>query len=283
MITLLSFADGSIHFRRSLKRIEAQALNSKFFDTIKVYNLKSLKFYFPDFFVQHGRFIEEETRAFGRWIWKPYLCSYFAQTSGDFLYLDAGSHLNINSVAAKQRFDDYTAMLDESPVLSFQIRENQFCNGTKGSEKLFSRGELLQFCDPYKLIKESNQVEANVIFFRAGQTSSAFFSEILDVATFDNYYFMRDIKTESDKRNKPDLYRYDQSIYSLLYKKFHFKLIKNETWFYPDWQKAGANFPIWTVRNRTGVDIFKFRFRDLPEKFEMVELPFKMYSSTQEI
>ena len=269
MLNFISFADGSLHFRRSLKRIESEAANSNLFDSLKVYNLKTLRRHFPNFFIRHGSFLNEEPRAIGRWIWKPYLCFEFAKTSGDFLYLDAGSHLNLDSLLAKQRFIDYIKMLDESPVLSFQIRKNQFLGCGEETEKVFSRKELLEFCDPNKQIVESNQVEANVIFFRAGQISRAFFSEVLHVATYDNYFFMRDNRNCINQPPKPDLYRYDQSIYSLLYKKWNFKLIQNETWFHPGWKNAGASFPIWTVRNRTGVDIFKFRLRDLPEKFEV--------------
>lgn len=269
MLSFISFADGSLHFRRSVKRIQKQAAKTRIFDSVNCYNLKTLKLSFPDFIIQHNTFLNDEPRAIGRWIWKPYLCSEFAKMKGDFLYLDAGSHLNFDNIRARERFSDYIGMLDESPVIAFQIRDKQFLADIKGSEKLFSREELLNLCDPNDQIVESNQIEANAIFFRAGEISSAFFNEVLHVATFNNYFFMRDNRTTSSQDVNVDLYRYDQSIFSLLYKKWNFKLIPNETWFHPNWENSGRDFPIWTTRNRTGVNIFKLRLRDLPEKIEI--------------
>lgn len=269
MINFISFADGSIHFRRAVNRIRVQALKAGIFNTVNCYTLSTLKKTFPNFFDKHGKFLLEEPRAIGRWIWKPFLCAEFAKLSGDYLYLDAGSHLNLNFKPAVDNFYEYFKMLDESPVVSFQIRENQYYDAPSGTEKVFSRDQLLDFCDPKREVKESNQIEANAIFFRAGEISQAFFNEILDVATYQNYFFLRSHKDESNLCPSKDLYRYDQSIFSLLYKKRNFKLVENETWFHPNWKNLGKNFPIWTVRNRTGIDIFKFRIRDIPERLEV--------------
>lgn len=270
MLSFISFADGSLHFRRSVKRIKKEAAKTRIFDSVNCYNLKTLKLRFPDFFTQHSTFLKEEPRAIGRWIWKLYLLSEFAKMKGDFLYLDAGSHLNFDSMSARERFGDYIRMLDESAVLAFQIRDGQFLSDKeRGPEKLFSSNELLNFCESSEQIAESNQIESGVIFFRAGEVSSVFFNQVLHVATLNNYFFLRDNRTISAQDMNPDLYRYDQSIFSLLYKKWNFKLIQNETWFHPNWKNLGRDFPIWTTRNRTGVDIFKFRFRDLPERIEI--------------
>jgi hypothetical protein len=269
MLGLISFADGSLHFRRSVKRIEAQADRARFFDSVNCYNLKTLNKSFPEFAFKYNNLLQDEPKAIGRWIWKPYLCSEFAKTKGDFLYLDAGSYLNFENFRARERLSDYIRMLDNSPVLAFQIREKQFSAGKENSERFFSREELLNFCDPKKQIEDSNQIEANVIFFRAGEVSSAFFKEVLHVATVNNFFFMRDNREASIQNVSEDLYRYDQSIFSILYKKWNFKLVQNETWFHPNWKISGRNFPIWTTRNRTGVDIFKPRLRDLPEKIEI--------------
>jgi hypothetical protein len=134
---------------------------------------------------------------------------------------------SINEIfEANKKLNPQNTLVVEKFNYEVERRKKQFLESAEETENIFSRKELLNFCDPNKQIIESNQVEANVIFFRAGKISRAFFSEVLHVATFDNYFFMRDTRNCINQRPKPDLYRYDQSIYSLLYKKWNFKLIK---------------------------------------------------------
>jgi hypothetical protein len=159
-------------------------------------------------------------------------------------------------------------MLDSQSILAFQLRSFQFQSNFNTSEHLFNREHLINRIGSSRKHTESNQIEATHIFFRSGIQSQTFFDEWMEVAQESNYHFLRPTNNSNLQLNL-DTYRYDQSIFSLLYKKYNYLALPNETWFSPDWDSIGVNYPIWATRNRTGVDIFKFRLRDLPEKFEV--------------
>jgi hypothetical protein len=57
-------------------------------------------------------------------------------------------------------------------------------------------------------------------------------------------------------------FRYDQSVFSLLYKKANYQTIPDETYFYPAWKSRGQYFPVWATRIKDGVDPFRFDIRD---------------------
>ena len=269
----ISFGDGSIHLRRAAVRIEKQARESKVFNNVHVFNLKKLNRIYPDFYKKHGKFITEEPTGFGRWIWKIYLCQQFASRNEgcNYLYLDSGSYLNFGSKNALFRLNTYLEILNSQPILAFQLRSFQFNLNT--SEHLFSREDLINRIGSSRNHTESNQIEAGHIFFKSGIQSKTFFDEWMEVAQESNYHFLRPMNNNNLQLNL-NTYRYDQSIFSLLYKKYNYLALTNETWFSPDWHTTGVNYPIWAIRNRTGVDPFKFRIRDI---IEIIEIRHKIW------
>ena len=75
-----------------------------------------------------------------------------------------------------------------------------------------------------------------------------------------NYFCLEDGAGE----NQDDVFvehRFDQSVFSCLYKKYDFDRYPDESWWGPEWQTLGQDFPIWAMRNRTGKDPFKVTSR----------------------
>jgi hypothetical protein len=271
---LISFGDGSLHFRRAARRINKQGKQSSIFNETHVFNLRTMKKAFPNFFDEHGKFISDEKKGLGRWIWKIYLCQQFAygKKAANYLYLDAGCYLNFQSDFSKTRFNDYICMLETQEILAFQLRDFQYNSGT--SEVLYSSDDLIKRLNCSSKDIATNQIEATTIFFRSGKQSQLFFDEWMQIAKEMNYHFLRSNSKTIKLSSQIEMYRYDQSIFSLLYKKNNYLAIENETWFSPDWQTSGKDFPIWAMRNRTGIDPFRFRIQDI---FEKLELRYKLW------
>ena len=69
----------------------------------------------------------------------------------------------------------------------------------------------------------------------------------------DAHRLLMDPKSEEDRGTHLVAHRYDQSILSCVAKSMGVSAIPDETFFAPTWSLSGAAFPIWTVRNRSGV------------------------------
>jgi hypothetical protein len=112
--------------------------------------------------------------------------------------------------------------------------------------------------------QESNQIQAGVLFLQSNESNRALTKEWLRLAIADGYRFLeKDDWVDVD--GKACTSRFDQSIFSCLAKKAGLNAIPDETYFYPNWNSAGSNFPIWAMRRRNGVDVEKFKLQDLTE------------------
>ena len=88
---------------------------------------------------------------------------------------------------------------------------------------------------------------ASVIILRKTQHTIDLINKWLSYS--ETYNLINDTKSYVEHSNFKD-HRHDQSIYSLLVKKYGTILIKDETYFEPNWNKGGKNYPFWVIRNR---------------------------------
>jgi hypothetical protein len=101
MIHFLTFGAGSQEYLNAVDRIVNQANSLGVFTSITGLTDKDLK---ADtlFWDKHGSFIEQSSRGYGYWIWKPYsiLKALEALPDGDILmYLDSGCELDVSKVS----------------------------------------------------------------------------------------------------------------------------------------------------------------------------------------
>jgi hypothetical protein len=264
--SFLCFGGGGLHYRNASRRLSSQANKSKLFN--RVYGLTdfSLRRRYPDFWHQHENFISENLRGFGRWIWKPYLILKLMERikNGEGLfYLDSGSYLNFENDFALSKFLSYRELCNRNGIHAGQL--NQIPNiPIDFSEKNWTRKAVLEKFQINKLERESGQVQAAYVMVIKNNQNMEFISSWYNNCTVDNYFNLLDGEFEN---NYPTFveHRWDQSIFSCLYKKFDFPRYIDETWWGPNWKVNGKQYPIWAMRNRTGIDPFQKRFRDIPE------------------
>jgi hypothetical protein len=227
-IWCLSFGD-SVNYGRAVKRIQHQAAHSGYFDCVLV---KTQADFDAAFQQQHGKFVAQNRRGFGYWLWKPYFIQQvLAQMpEGDILvYLDAGCTIKSDTAYARQRFQHYISLLQQSNHSSFGFQLGQ-------PEKQWTKMDLVQriFGTTNTPCRETGQLVGGIALIKATAESRQLVNEWYEIAQADNYHYLND----SPSRLPNDVvfveHRHDQSIFSLLRKKYGVELIQDETYKRPN-------------------------------------------------
>ena len=225
---IILFAFASKDLIRSAERLLSQASNSNFYDEINIITSnkidETLKYKIKKLSVG-------KKRGFGYWIWKPYLIKKIFDKIdyGDIInYVDVGCHIiKKNSF----RFNQYLDFIkqDENWILPFQYHKNLNHNIENISfpdrdERKYTKGDLLEYFDFYNSteVTHSPQFWAGCFFIKKTDTSINFLDEWLSI--FDKNFKLID-DSPSIKKNLVGFEenRHDQSVYSLLCKKYKLK------------------------------------------------------------
>jgi hypothetical protein len=233
----ITFGGPKEKFNNALIRICKEANNFSIFDEICSFNDTHLKEDFM-FWYKNGHFIEKNQRGYGYWIWKPYLIQkkLCELNEGDILvYADCGCEINING---KQRFLEYISMLDSDPneygIISFQMEH---------LEKKWTKKAIFDWFKVDESIKNSGQCVGGIQIIKKNKHSSNVVNE-----------WVNNIRHEliNDNTDNEDFCfienRHDQSIYSIIVKKYGSIKLPDETYF-EDWNN-GINYPILAKRNK---------------------------------
>jgi len=253
-IHLVIFGGGSFNLRAAGRRLKREALNSKIFTSVQLDDERSLRRNYPEFVSKHRNFFESNKLGYGKWIWKPFLIlNAMKKNNGNdiFIYLDSGCHLNLDNQNARIRFQDYIKICLRFDSLGFQLLSGQF--GIQDlTDRTFSQPQFEYMKNLNKdYIWKSNQIMAGVIFLKGTQRNREFLEE-WGRRCNENYYYYLDSVALSSKGFELEKYRWDQSIFSTLFKDLNLHYIDDETFFYPHWAELGTNFPIWTMRWKQG-------------------------------
>jgi len=213
------FTYGDDKFANTKKRIENEAINSKFFNEIKIYGREDI-----------DNFFLEKTKPYidirgGFWLWKAL---FLKQTidkmnENDYcIYLDAGCTINPNG---SDRLKEYLEIIDrhESGVLSFRmdgLDEEQYT-----TEKVFNHFNI----DIDSPIRKSGQIMATMIIFRKCDKSIKIINELYNLALNNTVLFSDEFNAVGNCERFIDN-RCDQSIFSVLRKKYETAEIVDETW-----------------------------------------------------
>jgi hypothetical protein len=239
--------------------LKREAEKSGLFDRVIAETNRTLERRHENFWITHKTFLtsKNNARGFGRFLWKPYLINYWLgklESNDILLYLDAGCQLNLDSRQPIDRFIEYTNLCASRGGLAFQMLNNQFGNLPLREEN-WSSHVLMDAARLSVEMRLSNQIEANVIFLTASQENLRFTKEWLDFAVMDDYRLLNDHPAGREYELPSFIEnRHEQSIFSVLTKSRGGFVIPNETRFSLQWSTRGANYPIWTIRNRSGID-----------------------------
>jgi hypothetical protein len=212
---------GNKTYRKSRIRLAKEADKLKIFNFIRAYTPKDFG---PDFKKQHGSFIKENKRGFGYFIWKSYLINKTLKIMDDndiLVYVDAGCTL---IPKFKPRLLEYFDIINQSEygMLNFNLGSMEY-QYTK-SDLADKLGVLHD-----DSIMNAPQVAGGIQIIRKCPHSIDIVEKWCYYST-ENYHNIDN--SPSIIPNHPDFkeHRHDQSVISLLVKKFGSEKIKDETY-----------------------------------------------------
>ena len=245
MIYFLTFGGPTTEYHNCVDRLCNESLHFGCFDQITGMKETDLKEDFL-FWNIHEKFIIEHDKGYGYWIWKSYIIMKYLQDKMKeddiLLYMDAGSTLNNQG---KLRFIEYIHLLESSKeygILSFQMNHL--------SEIHYTKQILFDYLSTSNNDQLSGQCMATIIMLKKNKHSVFIINEWYRISSL--YYLLNDEHNDNNNNNNNNnvKHRHDQSILSLLVKKYGSIKIEDETFFYPLWEKTGIKYPFWATRKR---------------------------------
>lgn len=241
----ISFGAGLPNILNALARIIAQAKSLLLFDKIYGFTDKDLR---EDtvFWKKHGEFIMKNKRGFGYWLWKPYLIKkvWDEMNEGDILmYCDSGNEIDIHKRnLIKHLFD----VVKNDHLLGSYPAEHMKKRIPYLNEIKWTKNDLLKYMnmDKNENVLYTNQRQANTLLFYKCDKTTKLVEEWYNIAST-NYHFIDDTPSVSNNDKSFEQHRHDQSIFSLLTKKYD--LFSNIT----------LEDYIEIIRNRTGKTLLK--------------------------
>ena len=236
-INLCSFASPDL--KRSASRVIDQAKKINLYKKIKIYSKNDLS-------SKEKRLLEKllkqgKTRGYGYWFWKPLIIKKFLLSLKDneiLNYIDVGSHINLNGY---ERLNYYIKLVKKSKkgVLAFQfynLKKKKFIF-PKRYEYMYTKSDLLDYFGVLnkKKVTHSPQYESGCIFLKKNKFTLKLLDEWANVYRND-FSLVDDSKSKLNNLRGFLENRHDQSIFSLICKKYSVKTLSA---FEIDWAYLG--------------------------------------------
>lgn len=216
-IHFISYGDKK--YNKAKKRIKEEAIKCNWFDNIKIYEPDDLTMEFKENFKE----ILNEKRGGGYWIWKLDIINQELKdlSKNDILvYCDAGCVINNKG---EKRFKEYIELLKNSDecVISFQMK------GCK--EREWTTKEIFNYFNIDINSKEANsgQIHATILIMKKNEKLMEILDKYFKVLKDDIY-----LVTDKYNTNQIDKFRdnrHDQSIFSIIRKKYGSIILEDET------------------------------------------------------
>lgn len=243
-IHLLSFVAGMPNGSELADRLNTQAIHCKYLNHICIVSSQNSQLY-KDFHDQYGIFVKNNPRGYGYWLWKPFIAlKYLKQVPENdvVLYCDIGCEL---SPLGGKVFAEYIDYVQKHDFLAFSTFN-------KTPERAWTKAELINLLSPSREDLESEQVAATFFLIKNNSKMIHFLEEWLSLCLKDDCRYLTD-KCMQDQDPIFIEHRHDQSIFSLLVKKWHLQVIRERTFFPPEvyYSKSFVlRYPVHTLRTK---------------------------------
>lgn len=259
---LCTFAND--YLTKGFPRFKEQAESMQVFDEVVFYTQKDLG---NDIRKLYGRYYYPYSRGYGFWSWKPYLLmkTLDRMQDGDILlYTDLGCFFNPKG---RDRLTTYFDMVNTSPfgILAFRSYTESY-NGmpeTLYYDYQWTKGDVFDYFGVRnnRNFTHTTQVEATVIFIRKCKESVGFVREWYKAICNDTT-LISDKPSRSENLDGFVENRHDQSLYSILVKKYDIPTLSTNEIFPKDQNWALLeNYPIWAMRDKYYKSKLHYRLR----------------------
>jgi hypothetical protein len=166
-----------------------------------------------EFYAKHEEFISNNQRGYGYWIWKPQVIKQVLEgvpENSVIVYCDAGC-----SIKNKDEILKLVSQIDDKGILAFKWDED--------IESSWSKMDTINNVFPPG--SEDPQIIATAIIVKKCKFSEKFVHEWLSYC--EDYHLVDDSQSLEKNTENFKEHRHDQSIFSLLCKKYRVKTIPN--------------------------------------------------------
>jgi hypothetical protein len=222
---------GTNNYKKQIDRITKEASTFRCFNTITGIYPDMLE---ESFLEKHKSFMENNNRGYGFWIWKPQAVLQSLKNIPDgeiLIYADSGCSMNRFGIDRLNEYVKKAKYISKTGIVCFQMTNHMEEQWTKS--KLF---DILE-CEKYK---KTPQIHATAFIIKKCPESLKLVQE------WSNYSQIYECIDESGESPHPFIdFRHDQSIWSLLNKKYNSLIIETDETSVPQ-----QNMPIWGTRIR---------------------------------
>jgi hypothetical protein len=102
-------------------------------------------------------------------------------------------------------------------------------------------------------LSETNQIAGGMFLLKNNSKNRLFLELWLSWMEREDYRYLIGEAADSLPNEGFQEHRFDQSIFSLLWKLHSKPFIKDETFWAPNWKLRGGDFPIWSTRSRLSI------------------------------
>jgi hypothetical protein len=242
------FGDGSVDFKEAAQRLGKQANNLEIFNHVYVLDSASLSQLSIRYKQDLAKIISLTSYPLYYRAIKPWAILYFMEDASKkydlVFYIDAGCELP-NNIVSKLRL---------KKIMNKVYKYGAIAEYTGYKESAYSRKNLMDAFEPLSSTDAIGQIQSTWSIFKNTDESRKFMLEWIELSDPKYNYWQDPVGAELDEQN-PDFIenRWDQSIFSLLYKKYHLPT-KSTFWEYGGkfGNLRGLSIPIHATRNKTG-------------------------------
>ena len=210
-INFITFGGGNSHYLEAVSRLCNQATKINLFNKITFFTDTFLQ-NDTEFWERHSNFVIKNKKGYGYWLWKPYLIKKTIETLNDgdiLLYLDSGCEINSNK---RNEMINYFGMVKTNYIItSFTFTEK---NWNKMDLILHLNANSSEFI-------ETPQRQAGAQLLYVCDKTRRLVNEWYETAC--NYHLIDDSPSIAKNCDGFREHRHDQSIFSLLTKKYNIK------------------------------------------------------------
>ena len=206
----ITFGGGDNNYIDAGNRLINQAKSLELFDTVKLFTDEDLK---QDeyFWNKHHNFIQNNRRGYGYWLWKPYIINKTLKNMKDgdiLLYSDCGCEIKKSK---KNEFNIFFEIVKKDYIIS------TYSCPEKDWNKMDLILKLNMLID--KELNDPMQHHATTIMFLVNNETKHLVNEWYNLAC--DYHNIDDTPSISQNLSCFKEHRHDQSIFSLLTKKYN--------------------------------------------------------------
>lgn len=242
---LITFGAGSSGWKDAARRIHRDANACELFSSVEIFDEKWIQDFEPELWTQIRNHLKSnQKKGFGYWLWKPALLKWADQKwpEKQILYVDSGFHIDLKENLASD-FSNFLKISFELGGIAFEQIGLQ--------EECWTKKEIFDFFKCTSEDKVKNQLYAGFILMSPGRTRTFLVNEFYDLTKFRNGCLFDD-NLDSNQSNNLIETRHDQSIFSILWRKYKLPTTPDLTSI-----SNSGNFLFIAARNRTGLSANK--------------------------